>query len=694
MAELAGALVGNYFLLECLSHEGMVETYQARPTTRGGFDVVLRLFRPPFPDPTAFREHFATEVEKLWRCRHEHIQPLLEFGAGEDLLYSATVFPEAETLEQFLARQPQHFLPLDSVVRVTTQLCAALQYAHTQDIVHGNIQPSSILVRDGAHLLLTNFGLRRAYQENEPGVSHINEGNAAYTAPEQVLGMLSPASDIYALGVLLYRLLTGVLPYDGKDASEIALKHASEPIPSLRKHPTLQPEIPEAVELVVRVALSKNPEARFSSVATLAQALLAALIADNPPEPVPVTIPAPRRIEVKSRRTAFTWSRAVSLLTLSTLLVGLLGASAFIFFVPTSLWSGSHSGSSGPSPGTSSISTQAQQTAMPLLPTRTVPPSVGSTTSPPGSKAGEQTPPAQHQSPTVVPSRTTTPSSTATPSPNPTPTALPPTPQPPLLACASGTLALDGPPSLQSVLQQVNNDYQALCSGLTISARSDGNRVALNLVQQGQIDVAACDLTARPSRNLTDHPVVALLYALIANPGVQVSGLSSTEIQDMYQGNITNWAQVGGANQTITVLLPPASDAATAIFQNFVLGGTAEHVHAIKLNRNWENLIPQVVAQVPGSISYVPLWTVQQNNVQVLSIDGIAPSSQALQQGTYAFWSVEHLYTQGSGTPQFQAYMQFFTTAQEGALLDQFGVVPLSALQQQVLASHLPGPML
>src|SRR6266566_10129381 len=102
MVELAGVMVGNYFLLECLGREGMVETYRARPTTRGGSDVVLRLFRPPFPDPTAFQEHFASEVEKVWHCHHEHIQPLLEFGAGDDLLFSVTEFAEAETVEQVL----------------------------------------------------------------------------------------------------------------------------------------------------------------------------------------------------------------------------------------------------------------------------------------------------------------------------------------------------------------------------------------------------------------------------------------------------------------------------------------------------------------------------------------------------------------------------------------------------------------
>src|SRR5881227_4021483 len=161
MAELAGVTVGNYFLLECLGREGMVETYRARPTTRGGFDVVLRLFRPRFPDPSAFQEHFASEVEKVWHCHHEHIQPLLEFGAGDGLLYSVTEFLETETLEEVLRKAERQenftFLQMPQIVRYITQICVALQYAHERYIVHGNIQPSSILIQSDQNILLTNF---------------------------------------------------------------------------------------------------------------------------------------------------------------------------------------------------------------------------------------------------------------------------------------------------------------------------------------------------------------------------------------------------------------------------------------------------------------------------------------------------------------------------------------------------------
>jgi serine/threonine protein kinase len=332
MAELAGVMVGNYFLLECLGREGMVETYRARPTTRGGCDVVLRIFRPAFPDPTNFQEHFAAEVEKVWRCHHEHIQPLIEYGAGDDLLYSVTQVTEAETLERFLDRWETEQqdapvptpLPLPLVARIITQVGAALQYAHEQHIVHGNIQPRSVLVVDEARFLLTDFSMKHPDEESDAIVAQVQEGNAAHIAPEQVVGILSHACDIYALGVMLFRLLTGHLPYNGESAGEIALKHANEPIPAVRNW---RPDVSEAVELVTRVALAKSPTARFPTIAAFVDALIAAIRNDAPP--VVVTTTPIRRIPVRARRTAMTWSRVFTLLSV---LVMLCVLTAIVFF--------------------------------------------------------------------------------------------------------------------------------------------------------------------------------------------------------------------------------------------------------------------------------------------------------------------------------------------------------------------------
>ncbi len=672
MAELAGVLVGNYFLLECLAREGMVETYCARPTTRGGYDVVLRLFRPQFPDPTSFREHFAEEVEKVWRCRHEHIQPLLEFGAGDDLLYSATIITEAETLEQYLKRQPDQHLPVSLVLDYASQLCAALQYVHEQGIVHGNIQPSSILLRQQEHLLLTHFGLRRAYQEGDPIVSLINEGNAAYLAPEQALGLVRAASDVYAMGVLLFRLLSGKLPYEGEDAEEIALKHANEPIPSLR---ALRPDLPEAVELVLRVALSKSPEARFANPAALARALHSAMIPeDQLVIPAVPERPAPeRRIVVRSRRTQFSWTRIASFLTLSVLIFSLLGASIFVFSLPQRIYNltglsflnagqAGMPGMAGHTPGNGSATPGVTPTTLPV--TLTAP--VGGTIS---------TTPAVNVTQTPIISGTVVVTPAFTPIPSPS-------------NCVSGTLSINGSQNLGPLLQQINGDYQKRCANMDISLGANGSRYALNALQENQINAADSDLSARPTRNLTDHPIAAMLYAVILSPDVQIDSLSSAAIADIYQGRVSNWSEIGGRNEPITVYQRPSSDTVTAIFCAFVLNGVPEHARGIRLKAGWA----QAVARTPGAISYVSLADAHAAGVAIAGIDGVLPGAQALLGGSYPFWSVGHLYTQGDGSTQFQAYLSFVVSEQESPLFAQYGAVPVSLLSQNMLASHLPGP--
>ena len=270
------------------------------------------------------------------------------------------------------------------------------------------------------------------------------------------------------------------------------------------------------------------------------------------------------------------------------------------------------------------------------------------------------------------------------------PTSIAPSP----VVCIPGTLSLDGSLNLQPLLQQIDTDYAGYCPGLAISLHEDGSRTGLNLVQRGRIDVATSDLSANPARSLTDHPAVALLYALIVSPDVQLSGLSSAQIQGIYQGQLTNWDQVGGPDEAIKVILPPATAAINAIFQTFVLNGMRETVAGVKTKSAVPALVVQTVSQTPGAISYVPLAVAQGTSVQVLSIDGVSPSTQSLLQGSYTFWSVEHFYTQGDGTAQFQSYLQFFNSGQEMHVMPQFGAAPIGILNPGILSSHLPGPQI
>ena len=685
MTELAGVMVGNYFLLECLEREGMVETYRARPTTRGGCDVVLRIYRPAFPDPTGFQEHFSSEVEKVWRCHHEHIQPLIEYGAGDDLLYTVTQVTEAETLQRFLERwengQPDAPVPallsLAVVGRILTQIGSALHYAHEHRIVHGNIQPTSILVEHEGHFVLTDFSMKSPREETDAVVMQAQGGNAAYMAPEQALGILSPACDIYALGVLLFRLLTGRLPYDGESPDAIALNHADEPIPSVREW---RPDVPEALELVTRVALAKSPAARFPTAAAFVEALDAAIRNETPP--VVITTAPIRRIPVRARRTALTWSRVFTLLSVLVMLCSLSGVIFFFAANPFHL-------ENLPFLPLQSL---GQAGTLHMNPFQRATPTMGATpvktsTSQQSSGGGKAPPSRGHTTP--VAGSTPLPGTSPTTTPDPTAT------QPPAaVVCVSGTLSIDGSPYLRSLMQQINSDYNAQCSGLQIGLRADGSR-AINLVQQGQIDIADTDLSAQPGRNLSDHPVAALLYTLVASPDVSISGLTTTQIQAIYAGQITNWSQFGGPNEAITLILPPATSSISSIFRAFVLHGVPISASAYVVKKDQPARILQLVSQIPGALSFVPLAAVSGSSpsVQTLTIDGASASQQSLLAGTYTFWSIEHLYTLGGDTSQAEAYLQFATSPQESSQFSRFGAVPLAMIDRTIVQSHLPGPV-
>jgi phosphate transport system substrate-binding protein len=234
--------------------------------------------------------------------------------------------------------------------------------------------------------------------------------------------------------------------------------------------------------------------------------------------------------------------------------------------------------------------------------------------------------------------------------------------------------------NLAALLRQINSDYQSVCSGVNVTLGGSTDRKNLNAVQQNQAALAACELTALQQRNLTDHLLAASLYALIASPDVEINGLNSAQVQAIYQGQITNWSQVGGSNEAISVILRPSSDAINAIFRSFVLNGVPVHVRGFRLKKDTPDLVVQAVSQVTGAISIVPLVAVQGAHVQVLAINSVMPTVQSLLNGSYAFWSVEHLYTQGTGTAQAQSYLQFIGSGQEASVMVQLDTVPVRAI--------------
>lgn len=277
MSDLEGVLLGDYLLLQRLSKGGVADVYRARRmdevNTEGGHDVVVKIYRPTHARRETFREHFLSVAEKLGQLEHSHILPCLEYGEGEDLLYLVTPFVSSGTLEELLRRVGGRFSAMQALP-IMQQVCDAIQYVHEQGIVHGNLKPTNIFVGVDGRILISDFGIVRGYDDSQQSLTRVGWGLAEYAAPEQSLGLVKKASDIYVLGVLLFRILTGVPPFVGHTPVEVLLKHVRQQPPSAR---VIVPSISDAVDGVMLKAMQKRAEDRFASAQELSEALRAAV---------------------------------------------------------------------------------------------------------------------------------------------------------------------------------------------------------------------------------------------------------------------------------------------------------------------------------------------------------------------------------------------------------------------------------
>jgi len=273
MSDLEGITLSDYFLLQCIRKGGVADVYRARQSGEGNYEVAVKVYRPGYAQRDSFREYFMAEAEKIGQFDHPNILPFLEFGEGERLLYAVTPFVATGTLEDLLRRVGGRFSALQALP-IIQQICHAVQYAHDHDVIHGNIKPGNVFVAADGRMLLADFGIARGYDDGQQSLTRVGWGSAEYTAPEQSLGVLRRSSDIYALGVLLYHVLTGQPPFTGQTPVEVLLKHVRQQPPSAR---LVVPSISDAVDEVIHKAMLKRADDRFSSAEELSTAFLAAV---------------------------------------------------------------------------------------------------------------------------------------------------------------------------------------------------------------------------------------------------------------------------------------------------------------------------------------------------------------------------------------------------------------------------------
>ncbi|NPV85717.1 MAG: SUMF1/EgtB/PvdO family nonheme iron enzyme [Anaerolineae bacterium] len=271
MPDLSGQSIGRYHLIEKLGEGGMAVVYKAFDT-RLEREVAVKLIRTEqFPPAVLERvlKRFEREAKALARLDHLHIVKIYDYGEHDGVPYLVMQYVPGKTLRQRTGKP----LPYGEAARLLAPIARALEYAHQRGMVHRDVKPANVLITASGEPVLTDFGITKILEAGEGETltgTGVGVGTPEYMAPEQWLNRVTPQSDIYALGVVLYELVTGRKPYTADTPAAVLLKQASEPLPRPRD---FVPDLPERVERVLFKALAKQAENRYASMAEFAAVL-------------------------------------------------------------------------------------------------------------------------------------------------------------------------------------------------------------------------------------------------------------------------------------------------------------------------------------------------------------------------------------------------------------------------------------
>ena len=265
MIQIGKIFAGRYRILKQIGRGGMADVYLAKDLILDGEEVAVKVLRTNYQtDPIAVAR-FQREARAMADLDHPHIVRITDIGEEEGQQYLAMEYVAGLDLKRYI--KEHHPLSNEEAIRIMGQILLAMRLAHTRGIVHRDLKPQNILLTPDGTAKVTDFGIAVAFAETSLTQTNSMLGSVHYLSPEQARGSKATVqSDIYAMGIIFYEMLTGHIPYDGDSAVTIALQHFQKPLPSVIAE---NPSVPQALENVVIKATAKKLTDRYKSVAEM-----------------------------------------------------------------------------------------------------------------------------------------------------------------------------------------------------------------------------------------------------------------------------------------------------------------------------------------------------------------------------------------------------------------------------------------
>ena len=255
-------------------------------------------------------------------------------------------------------------------------------------------------------------------------------------------------------------------------------------------------------------------------------------------------------------------------------------------------------------------------------------------------------------------------------------------------------MTASGSSALQPLAQAAADAFNAVNPDCSVTVNGGGSGTGLQQVADGTVDIGNSDvfaeekLDADVAATLVDHRVCTVTMAAVVNKDVGITDLTKDELKGIFTAEITNWSEVGGPDEPIILVTRPSSSGTRALFKEWALDGAEEASNAA-LETDDSGTLLQNVQQNPGAIGYVALpYVLNNDDVQTVSIDGVAPTLENTYNGTYPVWGYEHMYTNGEGSEAAQAFINYMMGDEFASEIEALGYGVTAKMSDEAIAAH------